>query len=772
MVTARLSEAAGNWDLAVFNARTGEVIAGSSYRGGDEVAQGFALGTGAVVVQACRIAGGDRSARVRIDTLALTEPAARLQLVRVATPTDESKDELTSLGVDLTEHGGPGFVDVVLHSPTEGALLNERGFGYRVLEADLLERSLADRAADRRLERVGRAASGLPSGRTGTYRQLFEYSEELQALAAENKGLVRYFTLPHETFEGRPVEAIEIAPRVGRKDGRPAFLIMGTHHAREWPSSEHTLEFAYQLINGWNAGNQRIRRLMRRARVIVVPVVNPDGFNISRTAGEALGAGGGRDAPGGEELVNLVIPYEYHRKNCRFVPPLEEQGGSCAQVPNLGLTQFGVDPNRNYGGFWGGPGASASDALPFGFTAQDYRGPGPFSEPETQNVRELMSTRQVVTMITNHTFSNLVLRPPGLQAQGKPPDERIYKRLGDAMAAENGYKSQRSYQLYDTSGTTEDWSYYSTGGLGFTFEIGPDAFHPSYQSVIDEYLGTTAAAGEGGGNKVAFLKALRSTVNAERHSVIGGRAPGGALLTLTKRFKTPTSSVLDGAGEEGDVILLDDKLRTTMRVGHTGRFRWHVNPSTRPLVDPRRKIPQARAGEPSEPVEFSGDATTATPCADFDTEDPGCFNDHPFTVPGGEGVDNGTATVSIHWPDPLSDWDLKVFRDTDGDGSSEGETDVLGSSGTAPSNFEETTLARPGLRAGKYVARVINYAAASPYEGSITFGKTPGSEIKLRRERWTLTCRSAPGRPVLARRKVLVKRGESVKVNLRAACRG
>ena len=40
------------------------------------------------------------------------------------------------------------------------------------------------------------------------------------------------------------------------------------------------------------------------------------------------------------------------------------------------------------------------------------------------------------------------------------------------MAAENGYTSQKGYELYDTTGTTEDWSYSATGGFGFTFEIG------------------------------------------------------------------------------------------------------------------------------------------------------------------------------------------------------------------------------------------------------------------------------------------------------------
>ena len=40
------------------------------------------------------------------------------------------------------------------------------------------------------------------------------------------------------------------------------------------------------------------------------------------------------------------------------------------------------------------------------------------------------------------------------------------------MAAQNGYSNWKGYQLYDTTGTTEDWSYFTTGGFGFTFEIG------------------------------------------------------------------------------------------------------------------------------------------------------------------------------------------------------------------------------------------------------------------------------------------------------------
>ena len=66
------------------------------------------------------------------------------------------------------------------------------------------------------------------------------------------------------------------------------------------------------------------------------------------------------------------------------------------------------------------------------FADPTYRGAEAFSEPETQNIRELVSSRQVTTLITNHTFSNLVLRPNGVSPDtihpatgmpvGNPPD--------------------------------------------------------------------------------------------------------------------------------------------------------------------------------------------------------------------------------------------------------------------------------------------------------------------------------------------------------------
>jgi hypothetical protein len=474
----------------------------------------------------------------------------------------------------------------------------------------------------------------------------------MKRLEKKHPRIVRHITLPFETYEGRAVEGIEIASNVNSKtDGRPVFVQLGAHHAREWPSAEHAMEWAYELIRGYGRRKPRTMKVMRRSRTIIVPIVNPDGFNTSREAGELLGAGDGRGGSGTQETINIVTsPYEYRRKNCRLINDAE--AGNCLQ-PSVGLAEPGVDPNRNYGGFWGGPGASTDP------TAQDYRGPGPFSEPETRNIPQLVSQNQVTTLITNHTYSNLVLRPPGGAGAPDAPDEKLLKGLGDAMAAENGYTSQHGYELYDTTGTTEDWSYFATGGLGYTFEIGATTFHPEFEKTVAEYRGTTKAAGDGGGNRAAYYLAQNNTANPKRHSVLAGHAPARVTLTLAKTFKTPTYERQHGT--------ITDRLRTHLRVPGSGRFSWHVNPSTHPLV--AGSSGREPTGEPSPPQDLSGSLAGppddgATPCADFDTEDAACFNDHPFTVPKGAGIDNAKATVRVDWAAPASDWDFKVFHDT------------------------------------------------------------------------------------------------------------
>jgi len=56
---------------------------------------------------------------------------------------------------------------------------------------------------------------------------------------------------------------------------------------------------------------------------------------------------------------------------------------------------IGVDPNRNWGFRWGGEGASTSPC------SETYRGPRPFSEPETAAIRDFILARNNQIKVEN-----------------------------------------------------------------------------------------------------------------------------------------------------------------------------------------------------------------------------------------------------------------------------------------------------------------------------------------------------------------------------------
>ena len=355
---------------------------------------------------------------------AASADSGKIQVVDVSTPARADKARLQGLGLDLTEHGDQDSLEVVLYGAADARRLRDAGFNYTVRIADLAARDEQNRLADERYAAVT-AVSSLPSGRD-SYRHLADYESELAQLARDYPNLARPLTLNHRTWEGRAVVGIEITKHPSVEDGKPVFALLGAHHAREWPSAELTMEFAYDLLRGYGI-DDRTTALVDATRTVIVPVVNPDGFVVSREA---------RPGPASQDFSQH--DFEMKRKNCR------DAVGTCARRTRLS----GVDPNRNYGGLWGGPGASTS------VNNDTYRGPSPFSEPETQNIRELVASRQVVMVVSNHTYSNLVLRAPGTVDQGFPLDEPQQAALGAQMASHNGYDSIPGFGLYDTTGTT------------------------------------------------------------------------------------------------------------------------------------------------------------------------------------------------------------------------------------------------------------------------------------------------------------------------------
>jgi len=176
----------------------------------------------------------------------------------------------------------------------------------------------------------------------------------------------------------------------------------------------------------------KVTKFMNEVEFTIVPLVNPDGY---------------------EHTWNKERLW---RKNRR----------------NNGDGSFGVDLNRNWDDHWGGAGSSSDPR------SDIYHGTGPFSEPESTAVSNLLNTLfpNVLAAIDFHSYSQLVLRPYGWTT-AISPDNAALKVLGDGVrdsiysVHQKTYVSQRSIDLYITTGSAGDWFYQEGIWGAYTIEL-------------------------------------------------------------------------------------------------------------------------------------------------------------------------------------------------------------------------------------------------------------------------------------------------------------
>lgn len=273
-----------------------------------------------------------------------------------------------------------------------------------------------------------------------------ELKAALEALAKAHPDIVTLGVIG-KTGEKRDIFLITL----GEKQNDPstaAVFFVGGHHAREHIAVEMPLMLAEQLAEKYAAGDAEVRRLLATRTVYIVPALNADGIEY--------------DVAGGQ--------YRSWRKN---------------RTQNSDGT-FGVDLNRNYDFHWGTVGASGTPS------SETFYGTKGFSEPETQAVRDFVTSHPNISLVHSyHTFSELILYPWGYtdQPMSNSNDFQIHKTMAEKMATWNGYTPEQSSSLYLTSGDTCDWAYGVLHLVCFTSELDPrdmwdGGFYPG-QDTID-----------------------------------------------------------------------------------------------------------------------------------------------------------------------------------------------------------------------------------------------------------------------------------------------
>ena len=263
-----------------------------------------------------------------------------------------------------------------------------------------------------------------------------------------------------ESIEGNEIWAFKLSDNPNQNENEPEILYTGLTHAREPLSMMNLFYFVQKLSEGYfSDSDQEATYLVNERELWFIPVVNPDGYIYNESI-EPSGGG-------------------MHRKNRRDT--------GCGSG-----TQRGIDLNRNYSFGWG---ANDSGSSPDPCYAT-YRGEGPFSEPETQAVRNFIEERDFVNVLHYHSYGNMYIHPFGDGTYPEEQDLMIYRGLAQEMSVYNNYNIGTGYETvgYTVNGDALDWSYGERSIIAYTPEIGTSGqgFWPSSDQVEliceDQYI--------------------------------------------------------------------------------------------------------------------------------------------------------------------------------------------------------------------------------------------------------------------------------------------
>ncbi len=327
-------------------------------------------------------------------------------LVHVGNLTTAEINKLVNAGYDVPKTGD-GYAEIVLEGPEIDAFAKNGNY-VKVLIRDL----------DEYVVKVKKTQT-----KNTAYFTYDTMQKKLNEWVEKYPEICRVESLG-KTHENREIFALKISDNPAKNEPEPAALLMGAHHAREWPSVEVPMAVAKKLIEEY-ASNEEVKRLVDEREIWIVPMVNPDGVTYSMEKSKMW------------------------RKNRR----------------NNGNGTYGVDLNRNYGYQWGNVGASNSGS------SDTYHGTGPFSEPESSAMRDFVTREKFQASISFHTYSELVLYPFGYGYNIPNPDEKIFKKMAGEMAEMNGYEAKNSAELYPAMGDSDDFFYGDRKMLCFTFEL-------------------------------------------------------------------------------------------------------------------------------------------------------------------------------------------------------------------------------------------------------------------------------------------------------------
>ncbi|XP_063831851.1 carboxypeptidase B-like [Ostrinia nubilalis] len=235
-----------------------------------------------------------------------------------------------------------------------------------------------------------------------------------------------------KSFEGRDMKYLKISTTNFQDTRKPVVFLMSLLHAREWVTLPATLFAIEKLVLDVTEAD-----LVNDIDWIIMPIANPDGYEWTHTN------------------------FRFWRKNRR----------NGLMVGNFCM---GVDLNRNFDIFWG---TASSNSV----CSDTFHGHGPFSEPETANIRDVLNEHsgRIEIFMDLHSFGSMILY--GYANGVLPPNALTINLVGVNMAQAidrvkwpnkpNYIVGNVFHVLYAASGGSSDYAQAIGIPLSYTYEL-------------------------------------------------------------------------------------------------------------------------------------------------------------------------------------------------------------------------------------------------------------------------------------------------------------
>lgn len=301
-----------------------------------------------------------------------------------------------------------------------------------------------------------------------SYLSYTQYLEFLNKIQASYPSLITLSSIGN-TYENNIIPLLIMSSSNKEAKPKSSILINGMHHAREAASMMMNLYIILHLVS---APNFILEELLSKTTIYFIPIVNIDGYKLI------------------SEIYKNTNNIEkcYIRKNRRPHDTVK-----CRKNEEIG-----VDLNRNYGVEFGIDNEGSSNRP----CSEDYRGAGPFSEPETQAIKKFFEEHPEIKIAINyHTFGNLVITPYNCYTNEKS-DKLLKENYPLFFEFYKEFEKEANYPhnflfgngdktiKYKANGDASDWMLHERKALSFSPELGngekvSDTFFPNKSLTFD-----------------------------------------------------------------------------------------------------------------------------------------------------------------------------------------------------------------------------------------------------------------------------------------------